>query len=77
MSEPNEQRERPTPSNEGADALPHAASCRARAVGDIPDFAECLTQQPDGCAHRVPFGESYFCWHPRHREIVARTKRSV
>jgi hypothetical protein len=54
-----------------------AAACRARAVGDIADFAECLTQELDNCAHGIHFGHTRFCWHPRHREIVARTSRSA
>ena len=73
MSKTDDQREPSAPPNEAAATLPFAESCRARAVGDIADFAECLTKQPEGCVHAVPFGESSFCWHPRHREIVART----
>jgi hypothetical protein len=56
--------------------LPFPAHCRARAVGEITDFSECLTQKPPNCTYGIPFGESRFCRHPHHQEIAARTRRS-
>jgi hypothetical protein len=49
------------------------ATCRARPVGGITEFAECLVAEQARCRHRVLFGNARFCWHPRREEIVART----
>ena len=59
---------------DAADNLSFPTYCQARAVGEIADFSECLTKQPTGCTYGVPFGESRFCRHPQHKEIVARTR---
>ena len=76
MSEQHEQREQSAPPNDNIESVPYSTACRARAVGNIAEFAECLTKQSDACNHSVPFGESHFCWHPQHREIVQRTSQS-
>jgi hypothetical protein len=76
MLEPSEIQEPSAPPNDATGNLPFLASCRARAMGGITDFAECLTQEPANCPHGILFGESRFCQHPRHREIVAQTNRA-
>ena len=75
MPEPSDKPKPSVTPKDTADSLPLPASCRARAVGDITDFSECLTEQPASCAHGIPFGESRFCQHPQRQEIVARTRR--
>jgi hypothetical protein len=76
MPGPTDKRERSALSNDTGAKLPFPASCRARAMGDITDFSECLSKEPASCAHGIPFGEYRFCRHPQHKKIVARTSRS-
>jgi hypothetical protein len=62
-------------SNNSDAGVPFPAHCRARAVGEIADFSECLAPQPVICPQCIPFGQSHFCQHPQHREIVIRTRQ--
>ena len=74
MPEPSDEQMPFDTATDAAVNLSFPTSCQARAVGDIADFSECLTAQPTRCTHGVPFGESRFCRHPQHKEIVARTR---
>jgi len=77
MSDPKTQNEASVPSGQTAGgALPDLENCRARAMGQIQDFAECLMAEPYGCAYACCFGYSYLCWHPRHQEIAERSLRA-
>jgi hypothetical protein len=76
MTEPIDKQGSPAASNDAAGNLPLLEYCRARAVGDIAEFSECLSYPPTGCTHGVPYGESRFCQHPQHKEIVAWSRRS-
>jgi hypothetical protein len=73
--EPGDEQEPPSRSCDTSRWPPIGASCRARDVGDITQFAECLTQPGDPCGYRISFGKAFFCWHPAHSEIAARTRR--
>jgi hypothetical protein len=50
-----------------------AATCAAQAIGHITDYAECLSESPDGCRFRWPFGLAHLCHHPLRKQIIART----
>ena len=76
MSKVEKKQERSLPSDHAGGPLPFPATCRARAVGSITDFAECLVEQPVSCVHGLLFGGARFCWHPRRQDIVARTAAS-
>ena len=76
MTEPIDKQGSPAASNDAAGNLPLLEYCRARAVSDIAEFSECLSYPPTGCTHGVPYGESRFCQHPQHKEIVAGSRRS-
>jgi hypothetical protein len=39
--------------------------CRTKAV--VEEFSECLMSMP--CTYGFPFGNTYFCKHPRHLEF--------
>jgi len=52
-------------------------ACRARTVGSIAEFSDCLTDHDRACSHALNFGGGRLCFHPRHREIVAQTRSSV
>jgi hypothetical protein len=53
--------------------LPDLAICRARRAG-FGDYVVCLVPLPVECEYALPFGYEYFCLHPEHEEIIARTK---
>jgi hypothetical protein len=59
--------------SETAESACIPATCRARPVGGITEFAECLVVEQPRCRHGLLFGNACFCWHPRRQEIVART----
>ncbi|HVM51509.1 MAG TPA: hypothetical protein VMU04_25985 [Candidatus Acidoferrum sp.] len=63
----------PRPPQEAAADSTVSDACRAKPVGNITEFAECLVKGHDDCRHGLRFGESRFCWHPRRQEIIART----
>jgi hypothetical protein len=73
MSKTDKNQECALPPEHAAEPLPFPATCRARAVGSITDFAECLTEQPTSCVHGLLFGGARFCWHPRRQDIIDRT----
>lgn len=75
-SEADGQQEPSARSGDTSNRPPILATCRARLVGDITLFAECLTQAADPCVYRIPFGMAFFCWHPAHSDIAARTRHS-
>jgi hypothetical protein len=52
------------------------SECRASAMGD-QNFAECLCEGPNACQYALPFGYAFLCQHPRVKEIVANTKKSM
>jgi len=76
MLEPSKIQEPSAPPNDASGNLPFPAHCRARAMGEITDFAECLIHETTHCTHGILFGESRFCQHPQHKEIVAQTSRA-
>ena len=47
--------------------------CRAKAMGWISGFSECLAEAERSCPHRVAFGYGFFCHHPDHKLIAAAT----
>lgn len=53
-------------------ALPFG-QCRAKALGWIAEFSECLVEADVSCPHRVAFGYGFFCHHPDHKLIAAAT----
>lgn len=62
--------------NRGHSRRHHAtvsSGCRARIVTE-PDLVDCMTQSLFHCEHRLYFGTSHYCTHPRKMEIVAHTK---
>jgi len=50
-----------------------AKTCRAKAMGNIAEFAVCLVPPPQNCGHVFSYGHGYYCHHPQRQEIVART----
>ena len=50
------------------------AHCRAKALGWIADFSECVVDGEVCCAFRVAFGYTFLCRHPQHRQIAAITR---
>jgi hypothetical protein len=75
MPQSNDNRRHRVPPQRAA-APAFLPTCRARALLGVTDFAECLTEHPFDCPHRLCFGYSSFCRHPQHREIVARTSQA-
>ncbi len=74
---PDQDKEELSPSSRAPEEpLPILATCRARALGAITEFAECLAPEPSRCSHGLPFGDSRFCWHPRRQEIITRTSQA-
>ncbi|GEM_PF-2135739 len=51
--------------------LPDPAICRAKA--GVPNYPECLVDDPAHCDYSLGFGGIYFCRHPQRQEIVAKT----
>lgn len=50
-----------------------SAQCRARTFPYTNDFALCLTEETPTCVHRMKFGETLACFHPRRAEIIQQT----
>ena len=53
--------------------LPDLEKCQAKEM--IPDFSECLVENPFSCPFVLPFGSGFLCRHPKHKEIVEQTKQ--
>ncbi|HWB58283.1 MAG TPA: hypothetical protein VG733_02280 [Chthoniobacteraceae bacterium] len=51
--------------------LPDPSICKARAIGAITGFAQCLVERPMECRYVLYFGEGNICRHPRWREFPA------
>ena len=66
----------PTAPQAGPEPVLHEISpaCRARTVGSIGEFSDCLMDKNHACSHALNFGGGRLCFHPRHREIVAQTR---
>jgi len=53
---------------------PFAATCRATAVAGTNQYSHCLVDEGIYCCYRsCLLSLGYFCLHPRHLEIAART----
>ena len=68
---PNEDGSRSEP--KPARTLPDPAICRARDI-KLPDYADCLVDDPCSCRYALNFGDVFLCRSPERKEIVARTK---
>ena len=68
----------PAPSDKQPDSpqpsLGAGPDCRARRIGNIKLFADCLVSKERHCGHGLYFGESCFCHHPQRELIIARTE---
>ena len=61
--------------NDSTDSFPeYYSTCWAATLGFIEEFSECLSNIPTSCPFRLSFGESFFCQHPCHKEIVERSR---
>jgi hypothetical protein len=72
MNSPRENR-RPLPHGTGNVHASVSPECRARRIGIVKDFCECMTRNNAGCEFKFPFGDATFCRHPRWPEIVEQT----
>ena len=57
-------------------AIPFGDECRAEAIGNIQEFAHCLSKHAPECPFATPFGYAHFCEHPRWIEIARNTPSS-
>jgi len=55
--------------------FPDITTCRGK--GSFGDYVECLVPNPGCCDYALSFGYSYYCLHPQHAEIVARTEATL
>jgi hypothetical protein len=53
--------------------LPDLLVCRTRDL-HIPDFAECLVENPGKCRCAVAFGYGFLCEHPDRDTFAQKTK---
>jgi hypothetical protein len=56
---------------------PFSENCRARSLWSVNEFAECLVSPPQHCGYAVNQGDHFYCYHPRHQEIVTRTIKII
>jgi hypothetical protein len=47
--------------------------CRAEELLYTTAYVECLTDDNEGCPHRLGYGQASFCHHPHRDKIVTRT----
>ena len=57
-------------------AIGFNAECRAETIGHIQEFGSCLSKHAQDCPFANPFGYTYFCKHPRWREIAELTQEA-
>lgn len=55
-------------------SAPDVTTCRAMRVGKNDDMVYCLRDDAANCGYALRFGSGFFCYHPKQREIVTRTK---
>ena len=47
--------------------LPDIEICQIKEIG-IAGFDQCMVEYPVECFYVLPFGNNYFCRHPKRRE---------
>lgn len=53
----------------------HERNCETRAIWDISEFADCLTQYPGNCPYAVAFGLGCLCFNPNWPDFEVYQKR--
>jgi len=53
--------------------IPDISKCRAKDIG-MYHFAKCLVNNPIDCVYAFPFGNGFFCQHPKREEIIKNSK---
>ena len=64
-------KERPQPS------VGTGPDCRARRMGSIEGFGECLVSRARHCPCGLDYGNSRLCHHPQWELIIARTEAAT